>query len=108
MNRRRVRVLQDGAYRSAESGSPAGIYSCDAYPAPGTGASLLLTPPHPARARMDWARRHLWQASGSHRWQAHRLDRGAPTGLSSFLGRFRAGGGTYPLSLRAAIGPFTT
>jgi REP element-mobilizing transposase RayT len=44
--------------------------------------------------------------SVSNHWLAHRLQMGAPTGVSSFLRRFQAGGGTRTRSFQAAVGPF--
>ena len=46
--------------------------------------------------------------SVSNRWLAQRLQMGAPTGVSSFLHRIQAGGGTRTRSFRAAVEPFTT
>lgn len=47
-------------------------------------------------------------SSVSNRWLAQRLRMGAPTGVSSFLHRFQASGGTRTRSFRAAVELFTT
>ena len=44
--------------------------------------------------------------SVSNRWLAQRLQMGAPTGVSSFLHRFQASGGTRTRSFRTAVEPF--
>ena len=46
--------------------------------------------------------------SVSNRWLAQRLQMGAPTGVSSFLHRFQASGGTRTRSFRAAVEPFAS
>jgi hypothetical protein len=60
----------------------------------------------PKRLQLVSALRQI--ASVSNHWLAQRLQMGAPTGVSSFVYRFQASGGTRTRSFRAAVEPFAT
>ena len=58
----------------------------------------------PEKLRLASALKRI--TSVSNRWLAQRLQMGAPTGVSSFLYRFQASGGTRTRSFQAGVGSF--